>query len=109
MRTGLQESQVAEKKRRNVWNTESLLLVEEDQVTGLHAQVLRQLPDDTVRPLSNLTVIVGKNAQVLEGSEHHFLELGLGEGCKELQAGQPHLSPWEGIGEANSANFLVTL
>ena len=64
---------------------------------------------ETVRPLSNLTVIVGKNAQVLEGSEHHFLELGLGEGCKELQAGQPHLSPWEGIGEANSANFLVTL
>lgn len=53
-------------------------------------------------------MIVGKNAQVLGESERHFLELGLGEGCKELQAGQLHLSPWEGVGEANSANFLVT-
>lgn len=52
-------------------------------------------------------MIAGTNAQVVGESECDVLELGLGEGCKELQAGQPHLSPWEGVGEANSANFLV--
>lgn len=89
-------------------------MVEADQVRDIHKSmgpdkgVLRELANVTLRPLLIIFSQSWQLGDMLEDwrKANYFLHKRHEKEPRDLQTGQPHFSPWEGNGTANSGNHF---